>query len=153
MAQPVLTQRVGDEPWQAMFQTRGTSTGTHAYEPQIEGAMDYNGGLSYAPGWVKYDDGVGRTAPASDSFAYYDTNLPTVAELDARQAALLADPDKEYATKPAPEADSAGHQDIQFAAAEIPSPGGGPKTITFPPSSAAETAAEPQRADGEPAVW
>lgn len=154
MAKPVLTQRVGDEPWQAMFQSRGTSTGTHdAYQPPIEGPMNYDGGLSYAPGWAKYDDNVGVPLPGENTFAYYDTKLPTVAELDVHQAALLADPDKQYTSQQARDQDALARDDVQLAAAGPPQASDGPKVVTFPTASAADSAPEPSRADGEPAIW
>jgi len=147
-ARPVLTQRLGDEPWQAMFQSRGDRYGTASdYPTQPEGPMAYDGGYSYAPAWA---DQAAWSPPDFDR--YGDIALPTLAELDARQAALLADPEKQYAVDPPSEAIAQAADDAETAAKHAR------ETATAPAASVAaadpaDLAPEPRTADGQPAIW
>jgi hypothetical protein len=147
-AQPVMTQRLGDEPWQSMFQTRADRDGASSdYPTQPEGPMTYDGGYSYAPAWASHDD----WSPP-DYYHYSDVPLPTLAELDARQAALLADPEKQFASTPPPEAVEQAADDAEAAADQAR------QSATVPAASVAaadpaELAPEPHTADGQPAIW
>ncbi|MBO0749735.1 MAG: hypothetical protein J2O44_04805, partial [Porphyrobacter sp.] len=100
-ARPVMMERAGDAAWQAMFQTRADRDGNSNPYPE-QPQMTYVGGYSYPPDLAGRVD-PGWTPPKLDAWTYAnDVPLPTVAELDARQAALLADPDVEFAVhKPA----------------------------------------------------
>lgn len=99
MARPVLAQRVSDDdPVQAMFARRADRYSSASdYPRQIEGPMDYVGGYSYAP-----DESARLRADWTppDYYHFPDMPLPTIAELEARQAALLADPEKQFAVEP-----------------------------------------------------
>ena len=131
LARPVMPQPAA-EPWQAQFETRAQRYGAAQSSAELpEGPMTYVGGYSYPPG-------LGDEAPgyAGGERAYADAPLPTVAELDARQAELLADPDVEFAVSP-------------------PSP---IEPVADPaPARAAQVAdlgPEPRTADGKlPAIW
>jgi hypothetical protein len=98
MAKPVMLQRTGDDPVQAMFQSRANLYGhANSYPAQTEGPMTYDGGYSYAPDYA--DTAAGWTAP--DYYHFADVPLPTSAQLDAHDAALLADPEVQYRSYPA----------------------------------------------------
>lgn len=152
-ANPVMTQRTGDEAGQAMFQARGDRYGTTtAYPGEAEQPIAYVGGYSYPP--YLMHDASGAAVYDSSPFAYSDIPLPTVAELDAKQAALLADPDVEFASKPQPAVEQAADaaQAVADQAQQMP---GQAKEIAFAPSApAAQLAPEPRSADGSlPAIW
>jgi hypothetical protein len=146
-ARPVMTQRVGDEPWQAMFHSRAERDGSGpAYPSQIDGPA-YDGGYSYAPAWVT---DASWTPP--DYAQYADIPLPTVAQLDARQARLLADPDKEFAAAPVSDAVAQATQDTQVSADQARQVAGEP-AADLASADPADVAAEPHAPDGEPAIW
>jgi hypothetical protein len=145
-AQPVMTQRIGDEPWQAMFQHRADRNGTAAdYPTQPEGPMTYDGGYSYAPSWAGQAD---WSPPEFDR--YGDIALPTVAELDARQASLLADPEKQFATPAPSDAVAQAGPDAEAAAANARETATASGVAAADP---ADLAPEPHTADGQPAIW
>ncbi len=135
LARPVMQDRAV-EPWQSIFGTRAQQYGTADYPVQPQGPMTYVGGYSYPPepsDWSKpYDE-----AEWNDSRA----PLPAIAELDARQAELLADPDVEFAVSaPAYETGPTGmdlpQQPAQVALAPV------------------DPGSEPRTADGKlPAIW
>jgi hypothetical protein len=146
-ARPVMTQRVSDEPWQAMFHSRADRDGsTNAYPSQVAGPA-YDGGYSYAPAWVT---DASWTPP--DYTRYADVPLPTVAQLDARQARLLADPDKEFAVAPTADAVAGAAQDTQVAADQARQ-GAGEPAADLASADPADVAPEPRTADGQPAIW
>jgi hypothetical protein len=131
LAHPVMQQRAV-EPWQSIFGARAQQYGSADYPVQPEGPMTYVGGYSYAP-----DVGEWSRPYDEADWTYADVPLPTVAELDARQAELLADPDVEFAVSPP--AGDAG------PAAEDP-----PQVALAP----ADVGPEPRTADGGlPAIW
>ena len=148
-AQPVMTQRVGDEPWQSMFQTRADRDGASTeYPAQAEGPMTYDGGYSYAPAWASNDN----WSPP-DYYHYADAPLPTVAELDARQAALLADPEKQFAVAtPPPNAVELAANDAEAAAEQARQSAAAP-AASVAAADPADLAPEPHTADGQPAIW
>jgi hypothetical protein len=131
LAHPVIQQRAV-EPWQSIFGSRGQDSGSADYPIQPDGPMTYVGGYSYPPDlsdWSQpYDEA---------DWNYAAVPLPTVAELDARQAELLADPDIEFAvTPPGDEAE--------------PAAGDSPQVALAP----ADLGPEPRTADGKlPAIW
>ncbi len=95
LARPVMQQRAV-APGQPKFETRAQRYGSAQPSPVLpEGPTTYVGGYSYRPDgsdWSRgHDDGDWPSA---------DTPLPTMAELDARQVELLADPDIEFAVSP-----------------------------------------------------
>jgi hypothetical protein len=136
LARPVMQQRAA-EPWPSIFGARAEHDGAADYPVQPEGPMTYVGGYSYPPAtsdWSSQDD--------SGQWAYADVPLPTVAELDARQAELLADPDVEFAVSP-PSA-----REIEQAAEQRSEPA--PQVALAP----ADVGPEPRTAEGElPAIW
>jgi hypothetical protein len=98
LARPVMVQRAGDGAEQLMFQSRAQRYGTSGqYPTQPVGPMTYDGGYSYAPEFV---DSTPADWSAPDYYHFADVPLPTLAQLDARQAALLADPEVQYASAP-----------------------------------------------------
>jgi len=156
MAQPVLTQRETDATLQAMFQTRADRYGS-GYPAQTADVTYYNGGSSFVPDWVNRVD-ANWSPPHEDawSYSYAAAPLPSVAQLDARQAALLADPDKQFAVhRPDPAAEPA---EATLAATPDPSaaPASGDTVAAATAPSAGDAPAdssEPRKADGEPAIW
>ena len=138
LARPVMRERA-DDPSQAMSAARGQAESVAPYPVQPEGPTDYVGGYSYAPGPAR-DDSARWSPPAADAaWSHADEPLPTVARLDARQAALLADPDVEFAVSPS---ERGAEQPAQSApaAAETPAP--------------PETGPEPRTPDGQlPGIW
>jgi hypothetical protein len=131
LAHPVMQQRA-IEPWQSIFGGRTQQYGSADYPVQPEGPVTYVGGYSYAP-----DVGEWSRPYDEADWTHADVPLPTVAELDARQAELLADPDVEFAVSPP--AGDAG------PAAEDP-----PQVAIAP----ADVGPEPRTADGGlPAIW
>jgi hypothetical protein len=134
MARPVIVQRAGDNTVEAMFQSRAERYGTSGqYSAQLDGSA-YQGGYSYAPDFAEATP-ADWTAP--DYYHYPDIPLPTLAELDARQAELLADPEVQFATQPpAPP--------TQLAAQDEPAPA----------TAQVALGPEPRTEDGAlPAIW
>jgi hypothetical protein len=131
LAHPVMQQRAV-EPWQSIFGARAQPYGATDYPVQPEGPMTYVGGYSYPP-----DTGEWSRPYDKADWTYADVPLPTIAELDARQAELLADPDVEFAvSSPANEVEPAAEEPPQVALAP------------------ADTGPEPRTADGGlPAIW
>jgi hypothetical protein len=147
LARPIMAQRVTDDPTQSMFQTRADRYGLAASSAdQAQDGLGYVGGYSYQPGSASSDANWAQ----SHEYAYAGGPLPSVAELDARQAALLADPDVEFAVSPAAvvgQPSTAGQSaDLGTGLADQPET----DAVT---SVALETAPEPRKADGEPAIW
>jgi hypothetical protein len=141
LAKPVMTQRVGDEPWQAMFQSRADRDGRAAEPPpMVEGPLTYTGGYSYAPDFAR--DTIAWAPP--DYEHYRDIPLPDLPQLDARQAALLADPEVQFGGSQAPvPAEQAGEAPFPAAAAGVAADLG-----------QVAVAAEPRTPDGSlPAIW
>jgi hypothetical protein len=132
-AQPVMNQRVGDRPSQAALQTTADRDGAPSgYPARTDGATAYEGGYGPAPAWAARGDGAAGQTP------YSDVSMPTLAELDARQAELLANPEQEFATAATPDAAA--------------------RSASAPPTSIADAdpadlSPEPRKADGEPAIW
>jgi hypothetical protein len=124
LARPVMPERAV-EPWRS-----GAEQAEPADYPALAPSpMPYAGGYSYPP-----DTGAEAWNPGQDRWAYADIPLPTIAELDARQTALLADPEVEFAVSPPDELARA-----DTARARIPPTDLGP---------------EPRTADGKlPAIW
>jgi hypothetical protein len=124
LARPIMPERA-IEPWRS-----GAEQAEPADYPALAPSpMPYAGGYSYPP-----DTGVEAWDPGQDRWAYADIPLPTIAELDARQAALLADPEVEFAVSPPGELARA-----DAAQARVPPTDFGP---------------EPRTADGKlPAIW
>jgi len=157
MAQPILTQRESDATLQAMFQTRADRYGSgSAYPTQTADVTYYDGGYSFVPDWVNRVD-ANWSPPHEDawSYSYAAAPLPSVALLDARQAALLADPDKQFAVHPPEAAEPA-----EAAPAATPNPSAAPASgetvaMAATPSTgeAPAQSSEPRKADGEPAIW
>lgn len=136
LARPVMQERAA-EPWQSMFGSRTASGGVAEYPVQPDGPMTYVGGYSYAPDMN--DDSLPDYAA---DWTYADVQLPSVAELDARQAELLADPDVEFAVSPPPANDM--EQPVEPPAKSAPQ-------VALAP---ADTSPEPRTADGKlPAIW
>jgi hypothetical protein len=140
LARPVMQQRAV-EPRQSIFETRAERYGSaQSYPRQPQGSMAYVGGYSYPPaakGWPQGKDDGG-------DWTYADMPLPTVAELDARQAELLADPDVEFAVSPP---DATG----QMADAAPALAGQQAAQVAHAP---ADLGREPRTADGKlPAIW
>lgn len=134
LAHPVMQERA-TEPWQSIFGSRAQQDGSVSnYPVQPEGPMTYVGGYSYPPDtsdWSRpYDN---------PNWTYADVPLPTISELDARQAELLADPDVEFAvSEPTDEAEQPAEVPPQQAAQVALGPDTGP---------------EPRTPDGQPAIW
>lgn len=123
LARPVMPERA-PEPWRSAVQARAQSHEPAAYPEQ---PTAYVGGYSFAP-----DMGTAGPDYGSGDWAYGTAPLPTIAELDARQAALLADPDVEFAISPP----------------DDPAPAA--RSVTPP----ADFGPEPRTADGKlPAIW
>jgi hypothetical protein len=157
-AQPVLAERASDATLQAMFQTRAERYGLDpSASKQTADVTYYDGGYSYAPDWAARTD-VNWSPPHEDawSYSYAAAPLPTVAQLDARQAALLADPDKQFAV----------HRPIDAGNSTETAPGpatdlGEPQAEGGNAATASETRGdevaaaepEPRTADGQPAIW
>jgi hypothetical protein len=130
LANPVIQER-SVEPWQSVFGNRTQQEGSANYPIQPEGPMTYVGGYSYPP-----DMGDFMKPYDEADWTYANVPLPTIAELDARQAELLADRDVEFAvSKPAEETDPAA---------------GDPPQVALAP---ADLGPEPRTADGQPAIW
>lgn len=146
-ARPVMTQRAVGDQEQAMFQTRAERYGVSAPDAvQSEGGSGYVGGYSYPP--VSTPANAGWAPP--HEYAYADLPLPSLAQLDARQAALLADPDVQYAVpRPGSVEQAAEAGDDAGAASRAAQPATGAVAsaadLPLPP--------EPRKADGEPAIW
>ena len=151
MARPVLTQRESDDSLQAMFQTRAERYGLDSSNPtQADSTTPYDGGYSYVPDWVTRAN-ANWSPPGEDawSYSYAAAPLPTLAQLDARQAALLADPEKEYAVHTPPESDeSAAPRQPESA-----EPNAADGQDDAPATQAPENSPEPRTADGQPAIW
>lgn len=131
LAHPVV-QEHAVEPGQSIFGKRAAQDGSADYPVQTDGPIAYVGGYSYPPDTTTW-------GPAGDSSGWQgaDVPLPSVAELDARQAALLADPDEEFAVSPP----SRETEEPPQPAAQV---------ALAPP----DTGAEPRTADGGlPAIW
>lgn len=129
LARPVMPERAV-EPWRSAVQARAQDHQSSAYAAQPQ---PYVGAYSFAPD-------TSSTGPdyGPDDWAY-GAPLPTVAELDARQAALLADPDVEFAVSP-PEELTRATQAALPASRAIKPP--------------ADLGSEPRTADGKlPAIW
>jgi len=151
MARPVLTQRESDDALQAMFQTRAERYGLDSSSPtQADGTTPYDGGYSYVPDWATRTN-ANWSPPGEDawSYSYAAAPLPTLARLDARQAALLADPEKEYAVHPPAEPDESAVP----SQPESPPPNAADAHDGASPAQAPEIAPEPRTADGQPAIW
>lgn len=131
LARPVMTQPAA-EPWQARFETRAERYGAVQSYPELpQGPPAYVGGYSYPP-----DTSDGPRDDGDGGWAYADAPLPTIAELDARQAELLADPDVEFAVSPPEPIGPVAH----------PAPGTAAQVADLGP--------EPRTADGKlPAIW
>jgi hypothetical protein len=155
LAKPVMTQHASDEAWQAMFETRAEHYGSSgAYPPQPQYQQAYVGGYSYAP--FADDQDIPWSPPEPDAWIYSDASLPTVAELDARQAALLADPNVEFAVSPPGDQVEQAAEQAQAAAADASQaqPQGHPKTVDFASAAPMVVGPEPRTADGKlPAIW
>ncbi|HSQ96695.1 MAG TPA: hypothetical protein VLM18_11445 [Croceibacterium sp.] len=140
LTRPVMAQRVTDKPWPSMLQARSDRKGQSPdYPDQQQDGQGYVGGYSFAP--VVRATNARWTPPHEDRWAYADAPLPTVAQLDARQAALLANPEVEFAVhRPAKQSEPPSE-----TAAE-PQDGEGQSPPSFTP--------EPSTPDGQlPAVW
>lgn len=150
LAKPVILQRAQDAPWQSMFQSRAERYGTSGqYPAQPEGPMVYDGGYSYAPDFA--DTPADWTPP--DYYRFADVPLPTIAELDARQAALLADPEAQFASRSADAAFGIA-LDAQGTRADGLPPSPAPDDA--PPAATEQVALGPEpRTDGGalPAIW
>ncbi|MGZ3233184.1 MAG: hypothetical protein ACXU7O_00620 [Croceibacterium sp.] len=140
LARPVMAQRVTDKPWPSMLQTRSDREGqSQDYPDQQQGGQAYVGGYSFPP--VMVATNAGWPPPHEDRWAYADAPLPTVAQLDARQAALLADPEVEFAVHP-----PAKPSEPTSEAAAAPTDSEGQSPPSFAP--------EPSTPDGQlPAIW
>ena len=135
LARPVIQERAV-EPWQSIFGTRAQQYGSTDYPVQPQGPMTYVGGFSYPPDTNDWS----RPYHEPDR-AYASVPLPTIAELDARQAELLADPDVEFAVSPPAHDPEPGVEDGQWPA----------QAAAFAP---ADVGREPRTADGKlPAIW
>ena len=154
LAHPVMQQRPGDAAVQALFQTRADRYGlSSSYPEQPQGDLPYVGGYSYAPTWAR-NSLQGWSPPYDDrEWAYSDLPLPKVAELDARQAALLADPEVEFGARPpmdnVDEAADAAQPAVDDTAQLPPEPRATDVTSAAP----VESGPEPSSADGQPAIW
>jgi hypothetical protein len=133
LVHPVMKDRAV-EPWQSIFGNRAQQYGSAAdYPVQPEGPMTYVGGYSYPPDMSDW------SGPYDNAdWSYADVPLPTIAELDARQAELLADPDVEFAVSAPSEAEQT---------AEDPPPQAAKVAL------GADTGPEPRTPDGQPAIW
>jgi hypothetical protein len=143
-ARPVMTQRAGDSAAQSMFQTRADRYGrSGAYPKQAEGPVPYDGGYSYAPDWAVQ---AASTWTPPDYDHYADAPLPTLAQLDAHQAALLADPEVQFrsAAPGQPDGDQPQAQDLS-----------GTTGGEAPPASAQVALGPEPRTDGGalPPIW
>jgi len=148
LARPEMTQRIGGEPWQSMF--RSGDGQPAAYPAQPQGELAYVGGYSYPPDLATTD--ADWSPPAEDRWASADAPLPTLAQLDARQAALLADPDVEFAVHPpADEAERAA--DAARATAGDARQQSEQPRAQVAATEPLEVGPEPRKADGEPAIW
>jgi hypothetical protein len=146
LVRPVPVDRASNGPWETMLQSRAERSGSPAaYVPQTEGPMTYNGGYSYAP---EMTDALAIKWAAPDYYHYPDVPLPTVAELDARQAALLADPELQFRSRAADDL----AQDYASAVAQAaPKPDAAPAPST---SEQLALAPEPRTDSGAlPAIW
>lgn len=153
-AQPVLAERVSDATLQAMFQTRADRYGLDSsYRAQAASPTPYDGGYSYVPDWVNRTT-AGWSPPTGDawSYSYAAAPLPTVAQLDARQAALLADPDEQFAVHPPAEASEPAMDELPAASADDKPVEANADSVAMAGEPAA-TGPEPRTADGQPAIW
>jgi len=158
LARPEMQQRAVDGPWPSIFQARADREGSSSgYPAQPQDGLAYVGGYSYPPYLARTDAGW---SPPAEDWASAERPLPTLAELDARQAALLADPDLEFAVHPpAQEADPAAGPAQATADGALPLTGQQPGPQSAQPRSQVasaeptEVGPEPRKADGEPAIW
>ena len=80
-----------------------------------------------------------------------DVPPPTVAQLDARQAALLADPDTKSAD---PSPAKSNEQVAKAAQTQVPEQSPHPETVDIASAAPFPTNAEPSTPDGQlPAIW
>jgi hypothetical protein len=134
LAHPVIQERAV-EPWQSIFGSRTQQGGSASFPVQPDEPMAYVGGYSYPP------DADGRSGSYDTTdWTYAAVPLPTVAQLDARQAELLADPDVEFAVA------GPTHQ-AEPAAEDLAQPA---EQVALAPSDAGP---EPRTPDGQPAIW
>lgn len=128
LARPVMAQRATNEPWQSVLGVRRDVDHQSSDYPELPGSdLAHVGGYSFPPD-------MGATNAdwpqlPEDRSSYADAPLPTVAQLDARQAALLADPDVQFAVHPpteeSPPAETSrteANDDAQTATAFGPEP-------------------------------
>jgi hypothetical protein len=138
LARPVMREPA-DDPSQSLFAGRGQAEQAAAYPDQPEGPMDYVGGYSYAPGPAPDDSARWAPLPDYGAGTYANVPLPTVTQLDARQTALLADPDVEFAVSP-PKDEAEQPAQPESAAPATPAP--------------PEIGPEPRTPDGQlPGIW
>jgi len=153
LAKPVVNQRESDGALQAMFQTRAERYGLDSSSPeQAASPAYYDGGYSFVPDWSTGSN-ANWSPPTEDawSYSYAAAPLPTLAQLDARQAALLADPDKQFAVHRPVDASEA--PDVaQAAAIDAKPPQASGSSIAMAGESLPNSP-EPRTADGEPAIW
>lgn len=135
LARPEMQARV-TQPWQSVIGTRAQQYGSADYPVQLQGPMTYVGGYSYPP------DASDRSQPYDRAGATYaDAQLPTISELDARQAELLADPDVEFAVSPPGDEFEPVTKEPSHPAAQVA-------------LAPADLTPEPRTADGKlPAIW
>jgi len=153
LAKPVLNQRESDGALQAMFQTRAERYGLHSSASAQAMSPTYNdGGYSYVPDWVSRVN-ANWSPPHEDawSYSYAAAPLPTVAQLDSRQAALLADPDQQFAVHQPAEASEAA--DVARAEATDAAPPQASGSSIAMAGESVPGSPEPRTADGEPAIW
>lgn len=146
LAHPVMQERAGDHAAQAMFRNRADRYALpNSYPDPSQDGLPYVGGYSYAP--FEPDPTQGWSPPYDDrEWAYSDLPLPRIAELDARQAALLADPDVEFSATP-PMAKADPPADSAPSSAET-------STADATPAAPVDSGPEPRSADGQlPAIW
>lgn len=135
LAHPVMQDRAV-EPWQSIFGNRSQEGGSTNYPVQPEGPMTYVGGYSYPPDTNTWPDTYGNS-----DWTYDDVPLPSIAQLDARQAELLADPNIEFAVAPPADGAEQATDDPSVPAAQV---------ALAPP----DAGPEPRTADGRlPGIW
>lgn len=155
LAHPVMQQRPGDDAVQAMFQNHADRYAlSNAYPEQPQGDLPYVGGYSYAPDWAR-GSAQGWSSPYDErEWAYSDLSLPKLTDLDARHAALLANPEVEFAVT-VPVDEPRGAADVaQASAADAAEPSTETTTTDMAVAATMERGPEPRSVDGQlPAIW
>lgn len=146
LANPVMQQRGGDEPWREMLKPEvGASTAASAPPQDLR---PYGGRYSYAPTFAEEPIQSGQAYYAEPDWLEYEHEWPeppTMAELEAQWNSETPDTGAYGRTVEFPAADSSAAR-AELAVQEAQAAADTPKNEDLPP--------EPRVARGElPAIW